>query len=214
MTRKEFDALMAYVALGIAQELPRERRDVYFMELGDVDARVLSLGIRVLLHRYKWPRFPSIAELREAAREVTDDDEKALTPGEVAEQVLRTAKNLDPSILGNFDYYVHGKVVGGGNRPPRLPLPARVVKVLKTAGVQSLVESDAPDSVLRAQLMRIDEQLEQRRQKVETLPQALRDELTSLRASLTVRRLTDGIGRIDDGKTAPASSEPPTEALT
>ena len=159
MTRVEFLKVAAYLAAGCGKALEPESLEVYFDRLGDLPADAFLVAAKRVLLSHKYPTFPSIAELREAAAETLRGTVAALTPAAAWETAWRVAGDTDPEIEGSFDRAVR-----------KAEAPPLVVAAIKAFGLQALCYGKEPVGVVRGQFLAIFEQLRTRERRAALLP--------------------------------------------
>jgi hypothetical protein len=72
--RSQFAHCLAWLCAGLpgAQEIPRERAEVFFAELSDLDIEAIERGVRAWL-RKDTPFLPSVGQLRAVCEGATED---------------------------------------------------------------------------------------------------------------------------------------------
>lgn len=159
MTREEFVRVTNYITAGCGKHLGPESLEVYFDLLGDLDAPTLLVAAKRVLLRHKFPTFPTIAELREAATLTQAGEVTSLSSAEAWSLAWDAAARTDPEITGSFERATAG-------------LPPLVVRAMRAFGVNALCYGSEPITVIRAQYMRVYEQLAAREREAAVLPAA------------------------------------------
>lgn len=157
MTREEFIKIAAYVAAGCGKALSAPSLEVYFDLLGDLPADVFALAAKRVLLTHRYATFPTVAELREAATLTARGEVAALPSGEAWEIGWSIVRRTDPEIEGSFDR-------ASANAP------ALVKRTILAIGLPSLCYGDDPVSVVRAQFIRVYEQLAARESARRLMP--------------------------------------------
>lgn len=191
MSRQEFVKVMAYLTAGSGKELAQSSLEVYFDLLGDLPYDVLAVAAKRVLLTHPWATFPSVAELREAAALTSRGEVVPLSAAEAWALAWRTAGCTDPEVDGSFARAAKG-------------LPTIVVRAISTFGLNALCYGKEPVGVLRAQFMKMFEQLAAREHENALLPAATRQaiEAQSPSPAEPVRALLSGIGRPPDEEAA------------
>lgn len=161
MTRDEFVKAMAYLTAGCGKSLEKVSLQVYFDLLGDLEFDTLLVAAKRVLLKHRFPTFPTVAELREAAVLTRNAEVTALAPAEAWALAWRAVASTDPEIDGSF-------------ARATAKLPPLIVKAIEVFGLQSLCYGGEPVTVIRAQFMKIYEQLGERVRQEELLPPATR----------------------------------------
>lgn len=170
MTRDEFLDVMGYISVAIGKPLGNneketERRlEVYFDLLGDLPLAVLRMAAKKVCLEHIWASFPNPAELRNAAALVTRGLAAEMAPAEAWELAWKATAKIDLEVEGSLDRACKD-------------LPPLVFAAMKAYGVPSLVYGKEPVGVVRAQFLKIYEQLQQRDQKAALLPPALKAQI-------------------------------------
>lgn len=170
MTEKEFGAIMAYIStaigkpLGETEEEADRRLEVYFDLLGDLEYQQFKMAAKKVCLEHKWATFPSAAELREAAAIVARGRVVDMPPAEAWELAWKAVARIDLEIDGSVDRAC-------------ADLPPAVFQAMKAFGLPSLCYGKEPVSIVRAQFLKVYEQLLQRDQKAALLPPALKKQI-------------------------------------
>src|SRR5690349_18631817 len=122
---------MTYLGVGVGKSLPPETLAVYFDCLGDLEYEVLALAAKRVLLNHRYPTFPTIAELREAAAGVARGRVKELSPGEAWALAWGAVKRIDPALDASVDRATKG-------------LPPLVVKAMQAFGICALCGGGEP----------------------------------------------------------------------
>lgn len=155
MTRREFVEIAAYIG-SVTKPLNDQSLEVYFDLLGDLDAAVLRQAARVVLISHRYPSFPSVAELREAAMMVRNGATSDLTPADAWELASRAASKIDPEVDGSMERHTKN-------------LPPLVVRTMTAFGIASLCHGQV--AVIRGQFLKMFEQLAERSKHEAILPE-------------------------------------------
>lgn len=183
MTRDEFLQVVAYITAGSGKSLASDSIAVYYDCLGDLPFEVLKLAAKRVVLEHRWATFPTVAELREAATKTAKGELTELSPAEAWELAWGAIGRIDPEVDGSFARATKD-------------FPALVTRAIQVFGLSSLCHGNEPLTVVRAQFMRIFEQLASRERTAATLPAALTSAIEG-RAALPapVRQAIEGIGK-------------------
>lgn len=186
MTREEFAKGIATLSAAIGRTLGEDAWEIYFRLLGDLDYRVFLTSIeRVLLER-KWPTFPQIAELREAAALTMRGDVKELSPGEAWEIGWKAIGRIDPEVEGS-------------ERRALEKVPPLVAEALRCMGVTALCYGREPVGVLRGQFAKVFGDLTEREKRLALLPPSVRQSIGDtpkrIAAPAPIRQALESIGK-------------------
>jgi hypothetical protein len=177
--RLEFAKIMAYLGIATGKPLSEEAHEVYYDLLGDLPAPTLQAAARRVLLEHRWATFPSIAELRQAASETIRGQVSELSPAEAWEKAWRAVARIDLEMPHTLDAAFAG-------------LPPTVAEAMRAFGLPSLVSSKSPVEVVRAQFVKIYEQLAARDRRVALVPAALKRDVAEIgaaRVALPVARI-------------------------
>jgi hypothetical protein len=164
MTRPEFVKAMAYLTAGCGKSLEPVSLEVYFDLLGDLPFDAFQTAVKRVLLRHKYATFPTVAELREAAAQTARGEVAPLPPAEAWALAWRAAARTDPEIDGSFDRAA-------------TRLPPLVRRAIEAYGLNALCYGSEPLTVVRAQFLRVYEQLAAGEAARELLPAATRREI-------------------------------------
>lgn len=179
MKKSEFLQVLAYLEAGIQKTLPKESIDVYADLLADLPVDVLRLAAQRVILAHKWPTFPSVAEIREAAIDVARGQVKELSAEEAWGQAWGAAKRIDPDINGSTDRVLS-------------KLAPAVAEAMRTFGVRALCFGSKGESLgtVRAQFRATYEQIVARDRQRALLPKKLAAAIEhKSRAAETVRQI-------------------------
>lgn len=198
MTREAFCVVMNYIRLAIGKDkIDRDMLDVYFDCLGDLDAAAFQLAARRVILEHRFPTWPSIAELRQAAVESSRGEVKEMSPAEAWDVAWTAVCRIDLEVAGSAERALK-------------QVPPLVVEALRAFGLPSLCVSGGRDfdgderrtdpvSVQRGQFIEIYKQLATRDRRAALLPPATHAELRDIRErrerAAPVRQAIEGIGR-------------------
>lgn len=162
---------MLTTGLNIAEEkaLSKEAADVFIEMLVDLPYLSLITGAKRILATHKYPSFPSIADIREAAIGAVQGRVTATTAAEAWALAWRAAGQIDPDIP-------HTRAAATRHLPPL------VLKAMDTIGVLQLIHADKLD-VVRAHFLRTYEGLVAAEKQRAMLPPKLVDAIESGAAS-------------------------------
>lgn len=167
MTRPEFAAIMAYIAAATGKSLSADATEVYYELLGDLPAPVLRVTAKRVVLEHKWATFPTVAELREAAILTASGEVVGLSPAEAWDLAWSAAKKIDLEVEGSLQRAC-------------ARLPPLVVEAMRVFGIATLCSTRGdPVGVVRAQFLKIYEQLQTRDHRVALLPAAVRREIAA-----------------------------------
>ncbi len=179
----EFAQVMGFVAAATGKSLSPESQVVYFDLLGDLPMSVLQLAARKVCLRHRYPTFPSVADIRSCAVEVSRGEVAAGTGAEAFAQAWSAVRRIDPEIDGSFERATKG-------------LPPLVVKAMLAMGVCSMVASSDPVGVIRGQFLRIYEQLAESERQKQILPERDRQAIEQRKPAIGVRSIVQSIADV------------------
>lgn len=175
MTPKEFRQIMDLIGVAVGKPLAAPSMAVYYKLLGDLDATTLQTGAEWTLINHPWPTFPTVAELRAAATATKRGEVAAMTAAEAWQIAQDIAARHDPEIQG--PYSAGGKLWPNQFAYLTRDTPPGVLAAMRAFGVESLSTSGDPDGVIRAQFMKIFDQLAERDRRVAALPAGVRESI-------------------------------------
>lgn len=181
MTSEEFTRVMAYLISGYAKPLDKTTVHVYLDALIDLPVEVFEIAAKTCLLQQKW--FPSVSELRDAAAQAMTGRLRDMPPAEAWAIAWRGIGKVDPEIRDSFERACRD-------------MPPLVVEAIQTMGVVALCMGKEPVSVVRAQFMKVYEQLQARNYRERLLPAALKRDIAALPALTREKVLS--IGRAVD----------------
>jgi hypothetical protein len=76
--REKFAMVLAVLAEAFDRDVTKERAEIYWKFLNDLDIKALEYGARQIILTKKIPTFPTIAEMREAAGSAEDAEPAAI----------------------------------------------------------------------------------------------------------------------------------------
>ena len=167
MSRFEFAQVMAYIAAAIGKPLSAEATEVYFELLGDLPLEVLHVTAKRVVLEHKWATFPTVAELREAAAETMLGEIKGLSPAEAWAMAWKAAGRIDLETEGSLERACAG-------------LPPLVVEAMRAFSLPALVYGKEPVGIVRAQFVRMFEQLQARAHRQALLPDGLKRQIAAI----------------------------------
>ena len=167
MTRSEFATAMAVIAAACSKGLSAEAMEVYQDLLGDLPLSVLKLAAKRVALENRYSVFPTVAEIRQAAIEVSRGQVGELSTAEAWALAWNAASKIDLEIPGSAE--CHCK-----------ELPPLVVEAMRAFGLPSLCQSADPVSVMRGQFLRIYDQLAARDRRVALLPDSMKREIACI----------------------------------
>lgn len=173
MTRLEFVKVMAYIEAATGKSVSSDTAEVYFDLLGDLPVGVFQLAAKRVVLEHRWATFPSVAELREAASETAQGAVKPLSAGEAWSIAWKAAGRIDPEISGSAERGLAG-------------LPELVVEAVRAFGIPALCCGREPVGVVRAQFVKIFEQLAAREKRIALMPPAIRQAVAAIGAGENV----------------------------
>lgn len=173
---------MGYIAAGIGKVLSSESLTVYFDCLGDLPVGVLQLACKRVVLEHKWATFPTVAEIREAATKTSHGELTELSPAEAWQLAWRVVANTDPEIDGSFTRATAG-------------VPDLVVRSIRAMGLTALCYGEEPVGVVRAQFIKVYEQLAARKRTEALMPASVRQAIEGIgKLPPEVRGAIAGIG--------------------
>ena len=196
MTREQFSEAMVYLYAGLSKPVEAHTMRVYFDLLGDLPHEIFQAACRQVLLSHKWNTFPTIAELRAAATEMTSP---ALSPADAWAIALEVAPEIDLDIVGPF--HVNGSVYEDQMDYvlKKHKVPRQVVEAMKAYGLRDFCYPTDPVGVVRGHFLKIVEQKAEESKRKALMPPSLRDAiengrgLTDLREGITAALA--GIGK-------------------
>ncbi len=170
MTQVEVARLLTIMASAWPQFEPSEDKVLLWHEMmQDVDYQVAQAALKVLIARKTFP--PSIAEFRQEVLAISTPAEDQITPAEAWGMVVHAIREY-----GSYR-----------EREALESLPPAVRKTVEYIGWREICLSEEPD-VIRAQFMRMFQQVSERRQKEAVLPATLREQIAALAAGMDMGR--------------------------
>lgn len=167
MTRPEFAACMAYVAHAIGKPLAPDAAEVYWDLLNDLNTVVLCIAAKRVVLEHTWASFPLPAQFRAAAAETVRGDVNALSAAEAWRLAWHAAAHIDLEIAGSAERHLED-------------LPPLVVEAMQVFGLSALCCGKEPVGVIRAQFIKIYEQLAARDRRTALLPAGLKREIARI----------------------------------
>jgi hypothetical protein len=178
-TTVEFARTMAFLEAACGKTMPKESAMVYFELLGDLPNEVLEVAAKRISLEHKWATFPSIAEIREAASETMRGSVRDLSAAEAWQLAWDAAGKIDLEIQGSLERRTAG-------------LPEIVLQAMRAFGLPALVYGKEPLSIVRAQFIKIFEQLAGRERRMALMPASLKNDIARI-----------GVCPVDDGRLLP-----------
>jgi hypothetical protein len=175
VTRNDFSATMAFLEAACNVQPSKETLTAYFEVLGDLDADVFRLAAKRVVLAHPWHTFPSVAELSQAYVDAKRGDITGLQPAEAWEMAWRAARHMDLELTGT--YVSNGRTFPSQAAAAMNGLPDLVVRAMKAYGLPALVNGTEPLTVVRAQFMKIYEQLAASDRAAAALPASMRKAL-------------------------------------
>jgi hypothetical protein len=166
--RIEFATIMAYLSSACGKPMPANAAEVYYDLLGDLPVNALSIAAKRVALEHPWSTFPSIAELRAAAVATIQGEIKELSAVEAWEQAWSAAARIDLEVPHTIEN-------------AKAKVPPVVWDAMQCFGIPSLVCGREPLAVVRAQFLKVFEQLSARRQRENLLPGSMKKEIASYR---------------------------------
>ena len=167
MTKAEFLVVLAYLEMACGKKLEPKAVDAYFDLLGHHSAEMLQLSAKRVVLEHPWATFPSIAELNKAAVETSRAQISKTSAAEAWELAWDRVRYTDLEIEYQRDRCLNG-------------LPDLVKKAMLTFGLPALIYGKEPVAVIRAQFMKIYEQLQTSAESAALLPPALREQIQNI----------------------------------
>ena len=137
---------------------------------GDISYQVAMVAVKKLMLSSKY--LPTIAELRKEVLAVTTAAEDRITPAEAWGMVVHAIRD--------YGSYREADALKS--------LPESVAKTVRYIGWRELCLCEEPD-VIRAQFMRMFDQVATRRREEALLPPAMRETIGQLASKMDIRRL-------------------------
>jgi hypothetical protein len=164
MTTEEFAKVMTYIGIAIGKPLSPEAHVVYFDLLGDLPAEALQTAAKRVLLEHKWNTFPSIAELREASTKTMQAEVVGMPPAKAWEIAWKIAMSTDTEREGMFDRMCkrHGAT-------------ELIIEAIRAFCLVSLCNGEEAVSIIRAQWLKVYEQLADRDKRVALMPPKVRE---------------------------------------
>ncbi len=159
MTHEEFCKIYAYVTAGCGQALNADSMRVYFDLLKDIPFEAMEIAAKRVIVEHRWPSFPSIAELRSAG--VLAMHGNSLSAAEAWGLAWNVANKLDLDVIDPDEEFLKAhpthRLASGMDEFRKLP--TLVQRAMQTYGLRELSYSKDPVTVIRAQFMKVFEQL-------------------------------------------------------
>ena len=171
MTKAEFANVIAYLEAGSGQALSKESATVYFDLLGDLDYQLFQIAAKMVIIAHPWHTFPSISELREAAAKLTTSN--FLTASEAWAMAWRAIGRTDPEMEWAVAAYID-------------PLPPLVKRTILTYGLNSLCYGKEPIAIVRAQFIKIYDDLAEATQSRASWPLSLQRDIQQLTGTKSI----------------------------
>lgn len=195
MTREQFAENMVFLFVGIGKPVEQQTIRVYFELLGHHDAAKFRAACAKVLLSHKWNSFPSIAELNEAAIELSQANQ--LTAGEAWAIARDAAYDIDPDLTGPHRvYHGNGKYTEYASQAESVlrGLPGPVIKAIEAYGLHDFCRAGNPDGVMRSQFCKIFESIAGREQRVKSLPPIVKAAIERARDEAIASNALAGIG--------------------
>lgn len=173
--RMEFAKVMGYISTAIGKPVGEGVAEVYYDLLGDLPLEVLQTAAKRVCLEHRWANFPTVAELREAAAETIRGAVKDLSPAEVWEKAWSMVKYIDLEIPHTLEAL---------NAQP--PIVREAIKVF---GLPSLIHGSEPVAVIRAQFLKIVDQLQARDRRQALLPASVKQTISAIGSRPEVARI-------------------------
>lgn len=193
MTKAEFAHVLKFLADALPGVRPLTADSVraYHALLGDLPLRVFQLAAQKVALEHEWNTFPSPAELRRVAGEVVAED---VTPAEAWKLAWQVACQHDPETQGEW-------VSGGVRYPSRFAavtagMPQVVVEAVRSFGVSALCGGTEPVTVVRAQFLKLFEQVAAKQRRLALLPAPLRNQIAQARRGELAPPVAEAVKRI------------------
>lgn len=170
MNRTEFAKIMAFIGNAISKPPNAEQVEVYFDLLGDLPEDVMRMAARRVCLEHPWPSWPSVAELRRAAAQAQRGDAAELTAADAWSLAWKAGRKIDLDEADATD-------PGGSVDRACKNLPPLVFRAMCTFGLRELAYSQDSMTVVRAQFMKVYEQLAAREKELGLLPPLLRQQI-------------------------------------
>ncbi len=177
MTKSETAKLLAVIAASYPRfEVDDLKVKVWHEMLGDLDYNVASMAVKKIIVQNTFA--PAISEVRKAALEVTTPEVNRITAAEAWGLVKKC-----------FSKYSINR-----EKEALASLPGPVADTVRYMGWRELGMSEQPD-VIRAQFMRMYDQVATRRREDALLPAAMRETIGQLAAGMDMGPKLKLVGR-------------------
>lgn len=185
MTKGETAKLLAVIAASFPRfEVDDLKVKVWHEMLGDLDYTVASMAVKKIILQNTFA--PAISEVRKAALEVMTPESERITAAEAWGMVKRA--------FSRYSIYREKEALAS--------LPGPVADTVRYMGWRELCMSEEGE-IVRAQFLRMYDQVATRRQEDALLPLAMRGEIGKLAAKMDIKpalRLVNGKGGSDLGQ--------------
>src|SRR5258708_3460140 len=158
--------------------------DVYFDLLGDLPIEAFKVAAKKVILEHPWSSFPSAAELAKATSETIR--------GLVSELSSAEAWDKAWTAIGRLDLEMPHTIEAAQKAVPEI-----VWDAMRTFGLPALVYGKEPVTVVRAQFVKIYEQLAARNARAALLPPKLKEQIESTPAQIA-HDVAGRIGRMPD----------------
>lgn len=177
--RTEFAKVMAFIAAAIQKPLATTHTlDVYYDLLGDLPLEALQIAAKRVVIEHRWATFPTVAEIREAAVSALSGQVTQMPSGEAWQIAWQTVGRMDPDIPTTVESAMAS-------------LPPLIAKAVRAFGVSAICYGREPVTVVRAQFVRIYEQLVQAEQKAALLPDSLKESIRQIGSAQAAKVISD-----------------------
>lgn len=144
-------------------------QETWFMFLGEYDYNIVRTATKKLVANKEWP--PTPGELVKEIENLQKSAEDKLTAGEAWEQVVEA--------IGRYGYFHNpGKV--------KEAIPDKALRAAEVVGLD-LIARQGGESFVMNSYMKVYRNLADKREKVETLPGAVREEVRQLEEKCTMQ---------------------------
>lgn len=185
MTRKEFAAVLAYIAEGCGKSLTTAAAEVYFGLLKDLPLQALQVAAGRVLLEHRYATFPPVGLIREFAVETMRGQVKPMTGAEAWGIAIRAMNKCDVDVEGSVDRAFAN-------------VPAIVREAVSGFGFKALYSlPNGSVETARAQFTKLFDGLVERERKQSLLPSVMASEIKQIADNAeTKKRIKSVAGQI------------------
>lgn len=179
MTNKEFSEIIGYLEAAIgrpiaegtgkdADKIRHARMKVYYDLLGDLPVEALRVGVKRVALTWRYPSFPSVAEIREFAFDASRGAVGQISAGEAWAMATKAISKVDVDIPGSVERHTSN-------------LPPIVLEAINAFGFKAMYTIPSRNmEAARAQFRKIFEELQNRDTALGILPANVAEKINSI----------------------------------